>query len=157
MFKLSISIFLYIIIIFTSDYSYSQLTKATIGVDGFTCSLCAKGVEEQFKALDYVKSVKADLKKTEFIISFKNKPDVDVTELIKAVTDGGFTLRDITVEAKGKIKSNGSSGYILSALNIPDIKLKNIDNSFDEGDNVSLKGSVSPKDYSISVTSIKKQ
>ena len=155
MFKISFSVYLFIIL-FSSDFSYSQLTKATVGVDGFTCSLCAKGVEGQFKALDYVKSVKADLKKTEFVISFKNKPDVDISEIVKAVTDGGFTLRDLTFEAKGKLKSNVSSGFILSAVNIPDLKLKNIDSSFEDGDEVSLKGSVNPKDFSVSVTSVKK-
>ena len=41
----------------------AQITKLIIGVDGFTCSLCAKGIEEQFKSLDFVKSVKTDLKK----------------------------------------------------------------------------------------------
>ena len=42
--------------------SSAQISSITIGVDGFTCSLCAKGVEEQFKSLDFVQSVKHILK-----------------------------------------------------------------------------------------------
>ena len=146
----------FLTIIFSSQYSYSQLTKATIGVDGFTCSLCAKGVQGQFESLDFVKSVKADLKNTQFVLTFNSKPAINIKDLNNAVTDGGFTVRDISIVAKGTLKGNGNSGYWLSASNIPDIKLKNINGTYSEGDKISLEGVVNPKDISISVTSIKK-
>ena len=59
----------------------AQITQLTIGVDGFTCSLCAKGVEEQFKSLDFVKSVKTDLKNTTFRLLFKNSPKINILEI----------------------------------------------------------------------------
>ncbi|MEZ4689211.1 MAG: hypothetical protein R3A12_03120 [Ignavibacteria bacterium] len=49
-------ILLLIVLFLSNDRSMAQITQLTIGVDGFTCSLCAKGVEEQFKSLDFVKS-----------------------------------------------------------------------------------------------------
>ncbi|MBS1517133.1 MAG: heavy-metal-associated domain-containing protein [Bacteroidetes bacterium] len=154
--KKYIFLFLLYCVFFSPDYSFPQLTKAIIGVDGFTCSLCAKGVEEQFKTLDFVKSVKADIKKTEFTISFKTKPAINVKELNSAVTDGGFTIRDIKVKAIGIIKGNSVSGYWLSASNIPDLKLKDLKGNFSEGDKISLEGAVDPVDVSLYVISIKK-
>jgi len=153
--KIIFTIF-FLSIIFSAEYSYSQLTKATIGVDGFTCSLCAKGVQGQFESLDYVKSVKADLKNTLFILTFKSKPAINIKELNSAVTDGGFSVRNISVVAKGTLKGNNTSGFWLSAPNIPDIKLNDIDESFTDGDKISIEGVVNIKDLSISVTSISK-
>ena len=97
--KLSL-IILFIIIPLT--VSYSQVTQAVVGVDGFTCSLCAKGVEEQFRSMDFVKSVKVDLKKTTFTIVFKKDINIDINKLRDGVTDGGFSLRDILIKAEGK-------------------------------------------------------
>lgn len=153
--KIVFAIF-FLSIIFSARFSYSQLTQATIGVDGFTCSLCAKGVQGQFESLDFVKSVKADLKNTLFVLTFKNKPAINIKDLNSAVTDGGFSVRDISIVAKGTIKGNSTSGYWLSASNIPDIKLKDVDNSYKDGDKISLEGVVNPNDISISVTSIRK-
>ncbi len=148
-------ILLILIVIFISNkYSDAQVTQLTIGVDGFTCSLCAKGVEAQFKSLDFVKSVKTDLKNTLFVLSFKNNLKIDVTQIRDAVNDGGFSVRDITVEAKGTIKGDHDSGYILLTPNTPDIRLKDVNENLSDGDKVSLKGTVNSN--SIHVTSIKK-
>ena len=145
-----------IILFISGKYTSAQVTQLVIGVDGFTCSLCAKGVEEQFKALDFVKSVKTDLKKTEFTLSFKSNPKINVSEIRDAVYDGGFSVRDIKVEATGTIKIDPNSGYILVTSNTPDISLKDISTNLSDGDKVSLKGKVNSDANSIYVTSIKK-
>ncbi len=154
--KKNILIIIILTIISLSKLSSAQVTQLTIGVDGFTCSLCAKGVEQQFKALDFVKSVKTDLKNTLFILSFKSNPNIDVSQLSDAVNDGGFSVRDIKVEAKGTIKGNSNSGYILSTSNIPDINLNGVNSDLSDGDKVLVKGKVNAGTNSISVTSIKK-
>ena len=139
-----------------NNYSPAQVTELTIGVDGFTCSLCAKGVEEQFKSLDYVKSVKTNLKKTTFTLKFKDSPKINVTEIRDAVNDGGFSVREITIEAKGTIKGDHSSGYILSTPNTPDIQLTDVKEVLSDGESVQLTGEVDSKSNSVHVTSIKK-
>lgn len=150
-------IIIVLIILFISNkYVSAQVTQLTIGVDGFTCSLCAKGVEEQFRSLDFVKSVKTDLKNTLFVLSIKNSPKINVSQIRDAVSDGGFSVRDITVEAKGTIKGDQNSGYILSTPNTPDIQLKDVAVKLSDGDKVILKGSVNSISNSIHVTSIKK-
>src|SRR6187399_2890946 len=134
----------------------AQVTQLTIGVDGFTCSLCAKGVEAQFKSLDFVKSVKTDLKNTLFILTLKSNQPINVSQIRDAVDDGGFSVRDIKIEAKGTIKGDQSSGYIFLSPNSPEILLKDMNGDMSDGDKVQLKGKINSNSNSISVTSIKK-
>lgn len=150
-------IFLILIVLFLSNgISYAQITQLIIGVDGFTCSLCAKGVEEQFKSLDFVKSVKTNLKNTTFSLSLKNSPKINILEIKEAVEDGGFSLRDITVEAQGTIKGNSSEGFYLTTPNAPDLKLIDLKQDLTAGDKIKIKGNVIPATSSVSVTSITK-
>lgn len=145
-----------IIFLISNKYSAEQVTQITIGVDGFTCSLCAKGVEAQFKSLDFVKSVKTDLKNTLFVLSIKSSPKLNVSQIRDAVIDGGFSVRDIKVEANGIIKGDQNSGYILSTPNSPDIHLNDVKDVLSDGDKVSLSGMVNTGNNSVNVTSIKK-
>lgn len=154
--KKLVSIIFLLTILLSSDFSLAQLKTLTIGVDGFTCSLCAKGVEGQFKELDFVKSVKTDLKNTLFVLTFKSAPQVNISQIRDAVNDGGFSVRDIKVEANGTIKGNSESGYLLITTNAPEINLKDVTVKLNDGQKVSLKGIVGSDINSISVTSIKK-
>lgn len=149
-------ILILLFLVISNKYSNSQVTQLTIGVDGFTCSLCAKGVEAQFKALDFVKSVKTDLKNTLFVLTFKSKPEINVSQIRDAVYDGGFSVRDIKIEATGTVKGDAGTGYTLITNNTPDINLKDVKSELTDGDKVSLKGKVNADAKSVSVTSIKK-
>lgn len=154
--KIISALILFLIVFGSSRNSFAQVSQLTIGVDGFTCSLCAKGVEEQFKSLEFVKSVKTDLKKTEFTLTFRDNPKIEISKIREAVDDGGFSVRDIKVVAKGSLKGDASSGYMLVTSNTPDISLKDVKGNFSTGDKVSLKGKVNPEATAIMVTSIKK-
>jgi len=138
-----------------TNISFSQVSEAVVGVDGFTCSLCAKGVEGQFKALNYVKSVKTDLKKTQFTLAFNSKTVIDFKEIRDAVTDGGFTLREIDITAKGLLKTDGSSFFLLDAKNSPELKLKGLKGKFKNGEKIVVKGKLNVSDNTVSVSSVK--
>ncbi|HMQ70856.1 MAG TPA: heavy-metal-associated domain-containing protein [Ignavibacteria bacterium] len=149
-------ILLLLVLILSNNSTMAQITHLIIGVDGFTCSLCAKGVEEQFKSLDFVKSVKTDLKNTTFNLSFKNSPKINILEIKEAVEDGGFSLRDIKLEAEGTVKGSSSEGYFLSTPNSPDMRLIDLKEDLSAGDRVKIKGNVILTSSSVSVTSITK-
>lgn len=134
----------------------AQLSQVRIGVDGFTCSLCAKGVEEQFKSLDFVQNVKTDLKKTEFTLKFKPGVKIDISKISNAVSDGGFTVRDLSIVAKGSLAGSVSSGYYLVTKNSPDIGLLNVSDEFHDQENVQLEGKVNLSNNKVNVSSIKK-
>ena len=130
---------------------YSQVTQATIGVDGFTCSLCAKGVEEEFRAMDFVKSVKVDLTKATFTITFKKDSKIDINKLKDGVTDGGFSVRDIVIKAEGTYEND----HLITG-NTPDLMLKNLSSEYNNGDKISISGNVSLSDNAIKVKQAKK-
>lgn len=144
------------ILIISAGNSFAQVTQAVIGVDGFTCSLCAKGVEEQFKSLEFVKSVKTDLKNTQFTLNFKTDQRLDISKIENAVVDGGFTVREIKITAKGELKGGEGSGFYLVTTNTPDLALSNIKGEFSNDEKVELKGSVNLSNNHIRVSSIKK-
>lgn len=145
-----------IFILLIAGKADSQISKIIIGVDGFTCSLCAKGVEGQFKSLDFVKSVKTDLKKTEFTIYFRSKTKVDISQIRDAVYDGGFSVRDIKIDATGSISGNSAQGYSFMIPDLNSISLKDVTGNFKEGEKVILQGKVNTGVTFINVTSIKK-
>lgn len=131
--------------------SYSQVTQAIVGVDGFTCSLCAKGVEEQFRSLDFVKSVKVDLLKATFTITFKKGAKIDINKLSDGVSDGGFSLRDISINAEGTYEDN----HLITG-NTPDLTLTNLGSGYSNGDKISISGMVNLSDNAIKVKQSKK-
>jgi copper chaperone len=134
----------------------AQVTKATVGVDGFTCSLCAKGVEGELKSLDFVKSVKTNIKATTFDLTFKTNLNIVISQIADAINDGGFTLRDIKVNASGKIVSDNNGGFKLVTGNTPDLKIKNLSSDYKDGDQLNITGMVNVSGKSINVISAKK-
>lgn len=148
-------IILSVLMLFISVNAHSQVKEAVIGVDGFTCSLCAKGVEGQLKGLDFVKSVKTDLKATTFTLTFYPDKNIKLSELRDAIIDGGFSLRDITLTADGTLSGDAASGFSLSTGNSPNLHLKNSNGEFSKGDKVKVSGKVSLPN-TVNVSSIKK-
>jgi copper chaperone CopZ len=141
--------------IFLNQSGYAQIKQATISVDGFTCSLCAKGVEGQFKSLDFVKSVKTNLKAANFQLYFKSNKQIDISKIRDAVEDGGFTVGSIILNAAGTISGNDGS-YVLNTGNGPEINLNNVKGSFSAGDKVTVSGKLKPGSNSLAVSTIKK-
>lgn len=145
--KLSFAIIL-LLSVSAFNFTFAKVDKIIIGVDGFTCSLCAKGVEGQLKSIGFVKSVKTDLKKTQFILTVKSGKKINVKELNDAVEDGGFTLREVILEGTGTIdNSNGS--MTLNADNIAGIYIKNVPDGYAAGNKVSFKGRLSSNDLNL--------
>ena len=151
---ITISALLFMLIF--SAQTNAQIKELLVGVDGFTCSLCAKGVEGQFKALDYVSSVETDLKNTTFTIRFKNNMTVNLKEIMEAVSDGGFTVRDILVEGNGVIKIVEDGIYSIKTENSSDLKLHGLKTELEENDKVNFKGKVSEDTKSVDVSEIRK-
>lgn len=135
--------------------SFSQVNELRIGVDGFTCSLCAKGVEEEFKAMSFVKKVNSDISNSMFTLYFKKNSSIDINRIKDGVVDGGFTVRNINIFATGTIQSDGSN-YTLVTGNSPALKLNKVEGVFSDGDKVKISGKVNVNNYSVNVVKINK-
>ncbi len=74
----------------------AQLISATVGVNGLTCSMCARGTEETLKRLDFIDTMWVDLNTLEAHITFKKNVNTPIEKIVQAVEDAGFSVRDIT-------------------------------------------------------------
>lgn len=141
--------------IFNISDIQAQVKQITLGVDGFTCSLCAKGVEGQLRSLDFVSSVSANLREASFELSFADSKVINLTQLRSAVTNGGFTLRSISLVATGYVNQT-DGGFTLTTGNSPVFNLSNINKDLSTGDRVEVTGTFNLSANTLNVSSIKK-
>ncbi len=154
--KVSVTVIMFAILLLSQTGKlFAQVNEVKIGVDGFTCSLCAKGVEEQFKSMSFIKKVTSDIPNSSFNLFFKKNSSIDINKIKDGVVDGGFSVRDINIFATGTIQSDGNN-YTLVTGNSPVLKLKKIDGTFADGDKVKISGTVNVNNYSVNVIKINK-
>jgi hypothetical protein len=79
-----------------SSIGHAQLISAEVGINGMTCSMCARGTEETMKRLDFIDTMWVDLNSLVAHITFKKNMDVPIEDMVKAVEDAGFSVRNIT-------------------------------------------------------------
>jgi hypothetical protein len=65
-------------------------------------------------------------------------------------------LRDIKLNASGKIASDNNGGFKLVTGNTPDLVIKNLSGDYKEGDSINITGMVNISAKSINVISAKK-
>ena len=69
--------------------------KMVIGIGGMHCDHCKKRVEEGIQSLDFVKSVKVDLKKGQASIVLKKDMEFKEEMVQKAIEDLGFSYEGV--------------------------------------------------------------
>ena len=67
-----------------------------VEVDGLACPFCAYGLEKKLKKLDGVEAIYVDMDKGKTDIKLKKDAALSEDKIRKAVSDAGFTVRDIT-------------------------------------------------------------
>ena len=91
--------------------SAQKITSAEIQVNGLTCSMCSQATEKSLRTLNYVSSVKPDLNKNLFVLTFKNEA-VSIDQLKNKVEDAGFSVGRLTTEMafdNVKVDANGQA------------------------------------------------
>ena len=73
----------------------AQFVKVEVGVDGFTCSMCANSVETSVRQLVFVKDVKMDLNNGIAVIYFRENKEVSIHKIADKIYDAGFSVRYI--------------------------------------------------------------
>ncbi len=76
----------------------AQFIKATVAIDGFTCSMCALGVENAIRQLAFIEDVKMDLNTNTATLYFRKNNDVSIHKIAAKICDAGFSVRHITAE-----------------------------------------------------------
>lgn len=85
-------IFLLLLILVSAVAVSAQFSKATLQASGLTCALCTKAINKSLEQLPFVESVKADIKTSSFLISFRPGKEMDIDALRKGVEDAGFSV-----------------------------------------------------------------
>lgn len=75
----------------------AQFKSAGLQAAGLTCAMCTKAINKSLDQLPFIGSVKADIKTSTFLITFKEGADVDFDVLKKAVEDAGFSVAKLKV------------------------------------------------------------
>lgn len=104
----------------------AQFKKATLQASGLTCALCTKAINSSLAELPFIQSVKADIGKSAFIITFKPDSKVNIDQLKKAVEDAGFSVamlklsgdfKNLAIKNDEHVQVNGSTFHFLNVKN----------------------------------------
>lgn len=76
-------------------------SEIQIGINGLTCSLCCKTVEESMRRLHFVKDVRMDLINTVAAVRITDSVS-DLDKLVKAVINAGFSVRMVRGNLMGR-------------------------------------------------------
>jgi copper chaperone CopZ len=73
-------------------------TAATIEmtVNGLVCAFCAQGIEKKLKKIPATAEVLVSLEHRLVAVSLKDGQDIPDADLRKALTDAGYTVKDIS-------------------------------------------------------------
>ena len=89
------TVLLLLSMVFAGVSARASFVSADIGVNGLTCSMCARGVEGSLKELSFIDSVSIDLNKLIAHITFKKDTKVSVDEIRSMIEDAGFSVRSV--------------------------------------------------------------
>ncbi len=91
------------------------MLEVVVQVDGLSCPFCAFGLEKKLKKVENVADLSIRIDEERAVLKPKAGTSLDLEEVEKAVHDGGFTPRVITLIARGRVsESNGVPALELS-------------------------------------------
>ena len=85
-------IFIVAAVLLTSIFANAQFQTASLTAAGLTCAMCTKAIYNSLEKIPAVEKVDADIKSSQFIITFKKGVAVDPDQLKNAVEDAGFSV-----------------------------------------------------------------
>jgi copper chaperone CopZ len=85
-------IFIVAAVLLTSIFANAQFQTASLTAAGLTCAMCTKAIYNSLEKIPAVEKVDADIKSSQFIITFKKDASIDPDQLKNAVEDAGFSI-----------------------------------------------------------------
>ena len=104
-----------LVLLGVSEDGYSQVTDATVRVDGLSCPFCAYSLEKQLKKVDGTGDVAIEVDDGIAALTAQDGQSIGVEQLEEAVGKAGFTPRGITITVVGHLEE--MAGY--PALHVP--------------------------------------
>ena len=91
------------------------ILEVTVQVDGLSCPFCAYGLEKKLRKVENVARVEIRSDEGRAVVTPESRTSRELDELEQAVRDGGFTPREVSVTAQGRLTElNGAAALELS-------------------------------------------
>ena len=110
-----------LVLLGVSEDGYSQVTNATLRVDGLSCPFCAYSLEKQLKKVDGTGDVVIEVNDGIAALTARDGQSIGVEQLEEAVGKAGFTPRGITITVVGHLEE--MAGYPTLHVPLADIRL----------------------------------
>lgn len=89
--------FILLAVLLTSGQIFAQkISKAELQVNGLTCSMCSKATETSLKSLGFIETIRPDLEKNIFVLTFKKDQQVNLDQIRDKVQDAGFSIGQLS-------------------------------------------------------------
>jgi copper chaperone CopZ len=85
-------LFIVAAVLLTSIFANAQFQSASLTAAGLTCAMCTKAIYNSLEKIPAVEKVDADIKNSQFVITFRNGAAVDPDLLKNAVEEAGFSV-----------------------------------------------------------------
>jgi len=122
----TIKILSILMLLFAVKVSAQQISTADLQVTGLTCSMCSNATEQSLKTLDFISSIKADLNKNIFVLTFKKDANVNFDLIRKKVQDAGFSVGGLTANFNfNQLKTDDNGQAIVDGNTYRFINAKN--------------------------------
>ncbi len=91
------------------------MLEVTVQVDGLSCPFCAYGLEKKLRKVENVARIEIRVNEGRAVVTPESGTSLELDELEQAVRDGGFTPREVSVTARGRLTElNGAAALELS-------------------------------------------
>jgi copper chaperone CopZ len=94
------SIYLLLASLTLTAITFGQIQLVTIQASGLTCSMCSRAIYKALLKVPNVSTVQEDIEHTSYHIQFKDLQNVSLENLKKAVTEAGFSIAWMEVDAR---------------------------------------------------------
>ncbi len=138
-------------LLFAAKVSAQQISTADLQVTGLTCSMCSNATQKSLETLGFISTVKPDLNKNLFVLTFKKGADINIDLIRKKVQDAGFSVGGLTADFTFNQVKVDDKGQAIVGGNV--YRFVNAKNKTLNG---TVKASVIDKNF-ISGTAFKKQ
>lgn len=132
-----------------------QVTKVSLQASGLTCSMCSNAINKALKSIDFVDKIDANIKTSNFDITFKPGSKIDFDKLKKKVEDAGFFVSTFIANVHfDNVKLKPGEPVTAGDKTFQFINAKNEALNGDKALRIIDKGFVSAKEYKKNAGSI---
>jgi mercuric ion binding protein len=103
-----------LLVLTLAPVALAQINKVTIKVDGLACAFCAYGLQKELKRVSGVSEAKVYVDAGRVELAVAKGQSISFNAVEEAIKKGGYTPRDIWIEARGRIEQwNGRPALVI--------------------------------------------